>query len=69
MPLLTPTKRSRDNFYIPNDVDYTDMLDHLLIVAYGTVEVIAHAPVEKDRILASQSLFSLGHVYERLTDF
>jgi hypothetical protein len=45
------------------------MLDHLLVVAYGTAEVVAHAPVENDRILATQSLFSLGHVYERLTDF
>jgi hypothetical protein len=69
VPLLTTTKRSKDNFYIPNDVDYTDMLDHLLVVAYGTAEVVAHAPVENDRILATQSLFSLGHVYERLTDF
>jgi hypothetical protein len=45
------------------------MLEHLLVVAYGTAEVIAHAPAEKDRFLASQSFFSLGHVFERLTDF
>jgi hypothetical protein len=45
------------------------MLEHLLVVAYGTAEVVAHAPAEKDRFLASQSLFSLGHVFERLTDF
>jgi hypothetical protein len=45
------------------------MLEHLLVVAYGTAEVITHAPGEKDRFLASQSLFSLAYVFERLTDF
>ncbi len=69
VPLLTPLKRSKDNFYIPTDADYSNMLEHLLVVAYGTAEVIAHAPSEKERFLASQSLFSLGHVFERLTDF
>jgi hypothetical protein len=69
VPLLTPVKRSKDNFYIPTDADYTNMLEHLLVVAYGTAEVVAHAASEKERFLASQSLFSLGHVYERLTDF
>jgi hypothetical protein len=69
VPLLTTTKRTKDNFYIPTDADYTNMLEHLLVVANGTAEVIAHAPTEKDRFLASQSLFSLAHVYERLTDF
>jgi hypothetical protein len=69
VPLLTTTKRSRDNFYIPTDAEYTDMLEHLLVVAYGSAEAIAHAPVEKDRVLASQSLYSLAHVFEKLTDF
>jgi hypothetical protein len=70
VPLLTTLKRSRDKFYIPTDANkYTDMLEHLLVVAYGTAEVIAHAPGEKDRFLASQSLFLLAHVFERLTDF
>jgi hypothetical protein len=69
VPLLTTTKRSRDNFYIPTDAEYTDMLEHLLVVAYGSAEAIAHAPAEKDRVLASQSLYSLAHVFEKLTDF
>lgn len=69
VPLLKPTTRTKENFFIPTDADYTDMLEHLLVVAYGTAEVVAHAPVEKERFLASQSLFSLAHVYERLTDF
>jgi hypothetical protein len=45
------------------------MLEHLLVVAHGSAEVIAHAPSRNDRFIASQSLFSLAHVYERLTDF
>ncbi len=68
-PLLTGPKRSRDNFYIPTDADYTNMLEHLLVVAYGTAEVVAHAPSDNDKYIASQSLYSLAHVYERLTDF
>ncbi len=69
VPLLTGTKRSRANFYIPTDADYTNMLEHLLVVAYGSAEVIAHAPSENNRFIVSQSLFSLAHVYEPLTDF
>jgi hypothetical protein len=46
------------------------MLDHLLVVAYGTAEAVAHSSAsENDRYLAEQSLFSLAHVYERLTDY
>jgi hypothetical protein len=45
------------------------MLDHLLVVAYGIAKVVAHCPSEDERFLASQSLFSLAHVYERLTDY
>ncbi len=37
--------------------------------AYGVAEVVARHPNCDDRYLASQSLFSLAHVYERLTDF
>jgi hypothetical protein len=45
------------------------MLQHVLVVAYGTAEVLANLPDSKEKFLASQSLFSLGHLYERLTDF
>jgi hypothetical protein len=70
VPLLSSnTKRSKDNFYIPTEADYTDWLEHLLVVAYGIAEVVAHHPSRSGRYLASQSLFSLAHVYERLTDF
>jgi hypothetical protein len=67
--LLTPLKRSKDNFYIPTDADYTNMLEHLLAVAYGTAEVIVNATSEDAKFIASQSLYSLAHVYERLSDF
>jgi hypothetical protein len=69
VPLLTGPKRSRDNFYIPTNTDYTNMLEHLLVVAYRTAEAVAHASSENDRFIASQSLFSLAHVFEHLTDF
>ncbi len=71
-PLLTSntTKRSKDNFYIPTEAEYTDMLDHLLVVAYGTAEAVAHSTASPvDRYLARQSLFFLAHVFEHLTDF
>jgi hypothetical protein len=71
-PLLSSNtlKRSKDNFYIPTEAEYTDMLSHLLVVAYGTAEAVAHSTASKaDRYLAGQSLFSLAHVFERLTDF
>jgi hypothetical protein len=55
--LLMTTKRTKDKFYIPTDADYTNMLEHLLMVANGTAEVIAHAPTEKDRFLASHKAF------------
>jgi hypothetical protein len=41
VPLLTGPKCSRDNFYIPTDADYTNMLEHLLVVAYGRAEAVA----------------------------
>ncbi len=68
VPLISTAKRTKDNFYIPTEAEYTDFLDHLLVVAYGTAEAIVHAP-ESVRFLAGQSLFSLAHVYDRLSDY
>jgi hypothetical protein len=66
--LLSSSKKTFTPFYIPTDADYTEMLDHLLVVAYGVAEAVAVAP-EKEQFLAWQSLISLAHVYERITDF
>jgi hypothetical protein len=66
--LLSSSAKVKTPFYIPTDADYTEMLDHLLVVAYGVVEAVALAP-EKEQFLAGQSLTSLAHVYERITDF
>jgi hypothetical protein len=68
VPLITAAKRTKDNFYIPTEAEYTDLLEHLLVVAYGTAEAIVNAP-KTLQFLASQSLFSLAHVYDRLSDF
>jgi hypothetical protein len=39
------------------------------VVAYGTAEVIAHAASDEEKYIASQSLYSLAQVYEKLSDF
>ncbi len=70
VPLLSSNmNRLKDNFYILTESDNTDWLEYLLVVAYRIAEVVAHHPTYAGRYLASQSLFVLAHLYERLTDF
>jgi hypothetical protein len=67
---LEEVTRTASNFYIPEEENYVEMLQHLLVVAYGTAETIAAAdPKHPNTSLARMSLRSLGMVYEMLSDF
>jgi hypothetical protein len=57
VPLITAAKRTKYNFYIPTEAEYTDLLEHLLVVAYGTAAAIENAP-KGTQFLASQACFS-----------
>lgn len=68
VPKLVDVGRTKSNFYIPTEALYKELLDHLLVVAHGSAEVIAGSR-GYHRELAEQSLFSLSHVYNTLTEF
>jgi hypothetical protein len=66
---VRPTPRTPSNFFIPDESNYIELLDLILVVAHGTAETVAAAnQLSPTTELASHSLNALAFIFEKITE-